>query len=521
MNRTSGSVRSRPKRAGAGRWGAAALVVGLALGGCATPPPAEPSEEGAITVLVQPFEVLGQEKGADHVARAFAESLSNYLGLSDDLRLLPVVPAGEPATSERRQEVAKRLITGTLTRENGTVRASLRLLDSVDGAVAWEIEGSSASGDYSELASGLARQTIQRLEASFPDLYEYIGDVRGGPQMARSQLAQRALDARRRGATSVLIQLTSQLVAEYPDDPASHVFDAWALTLAWDADPSSERLLARVSERLAALDRVDPSSPYGDLLRAFVYRATDQPDRARALYSRVLARRDLTSTARAWALRQRSYSYQQAGNQEAARLDAEEAVALDPANARNLVALSRALQALQALDDAAMRAQQAVALQPDSWRHHQRLGLAQAEAGRFDEAAQSIDRACRLGQRQEACANLAVTLHRAGLEAEASAAAKHAESLVASPWGAYNLACYRALAGQSDAAFDGLQRAFELGFTDVLIKTDSDLDSLRDDPRFEEIVAAIDERMRTRRQLSDSVFPWQARGVSRPEALPA
>jgi hypothetical protein len=54
-----------------------------------------------------------------------------------------------------------------------------------------------------------------------------------------------------------------------------------------------------------------------------------------------------------------------------------------------------------------------------------------------------------------------------------------------------------------------LRRSFELGYTDVLIKTDPDLEFVRDDPVFREVVTGIEERIRIRREVSTSVFPWQ------------
>jgi tetratricopeptide (TPR) repeat protein len=59
-------------------------------------------------------------------------------------------------------------------------------------------------------------------------------------------------------------------------------------------------------------------------------------------------------------------------------------------------------------------------------------------------------------------------------------------------WGLhYNAACFEALAGDSDAALAHLRRAKELdadGQSTQYLREDSDLDSLRDDPRFEELL---------------------------------
>jgi len=53
----------------------------------------------------------------------------------------------------------------------------------------------------------------------------------------------------------------------------------------------------------------------------------------------------------------------------------------------------------------------------------------------------------------------------------------------------YNSACWEALAGNPDEAFEHLRRARELDANEVrrYMAEDSDLDSLRDDPRFQEL----------------------------------
>jgi hypothetical protein len=55
----------------------------------------------------------------------------------------------------------------------------------------------------------------------------------------------------------------------------------------------------------------------------------------------------------------------------------------------------------------------------------------------------------------------------------------------------YNLACAEARLGETDTAVEHLRAALELrpGLTD-LARGDTDLDALRDDPRFVELVPA-------------------------------
>ena len=55
----------------------------------------------------------------------------------------------------------------------------------------------------------------------------------------------------------------------------------------------------------------------------------------------------------------------------------------------------------------------------------------------------------------------------------------------------YNAACLEALSGNTDEALDWLRRAMELAPADEIgpyLREDSDLDSLRDDPRFQELI---------------------------------
>jgi mannose-6-phosphate isomerase-like protein (cupin superfamily) len=56
----------------------------------------------------------------------------------------------------------------------------------------------------------------------------------------------------------------------------------------------------------------------------------------------------------------------------------------------------------------------------------------------------------------------------------------------------YNAGCFEALAGNSDAAFEHLRRAKELdteGRSEQYFRGDTDLDPVRDDPRFQEFLA--------------------------------
>jgi hypothetical protein len=80
---------------------------------------------------------------------------------------------------------------------------------------------------------------------------------------------------------------------------------------------------------------------------------------------------------------------------------------------------------------------------------------------------------------------------REGDEASGRAAMDEALGREPDAWqGAYNAACFEALAGNADAAFARLQTALERNREGVepYLATDDDLQSLRSDPRFAELV---------------------------------
>ena len=97
---------------------------------------------------------------------------------------------------------------------------------------------------------------------------------------------------------------------------------------------------------------------------------------------------------------------------------------------------------------------------PDDAEAWLRLGLSQAQVHEASDADVSLQKAYALGAKR--------------------------------PVDLYNIACGYALTGSKDKALDWLGRAVDAGFRDrQLMTTDSDLESLRGDPRFDALVKRI------------------------------
>jgi tetratricopeptide (TPR) repeat protein len=87
---------------------------------------------------------------------------------------------------------------------------------------------------------------------------------------------------------------------------------------------------------------------------------------------------------------------------------------------------------------------------------------------------------------------VAYALQRAGRMDESRAVMEKAISARPEMWALpYNAACLESLAGNADEAIGWLRRALELNQDEIqeYLREDSDLDNVRDDPRFQELLA--------------------------------
>lgn len=103
-----------------------------------------------------------------------------------------------------------------------------------------------------------------------------------------------------------------------------------------------------------------------------------------------------------------------------------------------------------------------------------------------------------------------IELVKQGKLAEAETVLK--EALQLSPGNStnlYNMACMQALSGRPQAAMDYLERAAAEGFTDFIhIERDTDLNALRDLPRYKSLLTRKDE---LQRKAADRVVAWLKR----------
>ncbi|MBI5509282.1 MAG: serine/threonine protein kinase [Deltaproteobacteria bacterium] len=452
----------------------------------------------AMTVMLFPIEVRHESAGADLLGRSLAEAIAVNLAEARQLRILPVPQASEiegvgalGRAATARRLTAGRLVSGAVTRERGNVHLTLSLVHTVENRILWGTQMDGSDDDLPALTAAAARAVARELGATFPKLYDYVANLSGGPTMAASPATSVALGALRRGEIPPLLQATATLVSTFPEEADALALRAHALLLSYDADRRTANRDA-LEAALAALDAVDPKNPYTAFYRAYLFAHDNRPADAINRYAALLGRADLTPAARAWILRYRALARTSVEGQAAALEDLETALHLDPASARTFNIMSETLRTNGRIEEAAVRARQAVALMPSFWRNHQSLGLALSRLGRWNEAEEAFAAACELGDAQAPCALLALALFRTGNKTRAQEVAQRAAKLTEEPTGAYNLACYHALAGDREAALRLLRRANALGFVDPSAGQDPDLENLRAIPEFAAVLRQIE-----------------------------
>lgn len=457
-------------------------------------------------ILVLPFEVRGQTEGADYVGRAFAEAIAVGLSQAQGLRVLPVPPEAADAQKDplgrvrlAKQLGARWLLTGALTREEGTVRASLNLIDPARNQMVSGWEESENNRAISTLAFQMARLAGAQLSASFPTRYEALENLgldsplRGTPELTQALIAlkaERLPDA---------LPITERLLGAHPLDRDALVLRAWALTAEYELSPTDSSAQA-LDKILEMIDRADPKNPYSDRLRLRVLAVRDRNADGIQITTRILVREDLSDGLRADVLSARAMSYSRLGDHEAAKADCEEALRLEPANHFILSRISRVLLYAGRKEDALAVARQAVALTPDRGSGQVGLGVILSDLGRVEEAIGPLERAFALAPGQVNGALYATGLRRAGRIPEAREIATRAAAMSEDSRGVYNLACFWAVDGDPERALRMLRRALDLGYASVRLYDDPDFASLHDDPRFKAMVREIEEKVKTARE---------------------
>ena len=163
---------------------------------------------------------------------------------------------------------------------------------------------------------------------------------------------------------------------------------------------------------------------------------------------------------------------------------------VNPTNDRAWDTLGKLYKSLGRYQDAIGAYQKAIQLAPDREVYYYYLGLLYSVEQQNDEAVQAFQQVLRKNPEYIlAHSALAGVYHRMGLENKANHHIATALPKMSSE-STYNRACFYAICGDAELAFEFLRLALENKDTTIeWIRSDPDLDPIRTDPRYLELIS--------------------------------
>jgi tetratricopeptide (TPR) repeat protein len=186
---------------------------------------------------------------------------------------------------------------------------------------------------------------------------------------------------------------------------------------------------------------------------------------------------------------------------EEAQSEFESALRLDPKSFEAAKASARSHLAQGRFEDSARMFERASTMRPEDYEAPMLLGQVLTALGRKEDAAAAYrhgadlaDAHLELNPEDTRALILAATVN-ANLDRQ-ERAVEFAERAIAvdrdDPMLLYNVACTFAVIGKGDEALDALEHAVEKGWGDrAWIEHDSDLDSIRESPRYKSLMQAM------------------------------
>ncbi len=448
--------------------------------------PAKPITSIAILPLVN----ASHDPGVDYLSDGISEELINFLSAVRNLKVIARNTAfqfkGQEVNSKKiGQELGvSALLTGTLIRSGNTVIVQTDLVNVEDGSELWGERYKRNITDFQGLESDIARQVAdalrlrlagdeqQRLKKRYTENSEayqlYLKGIYavGDCCEPRSfQIAQRS------------ISYFQQAIAKDPNFALAYFRLAVRYNAlgAWRRWPVREAFAKAKEEAEKAL-RIDDGlgEAHAELAFALVRLNWDWPDAERELKRAVELNPNYAHAPYSWYL-------MQVGRKEDGLSEAQRAIEIDPLSSKALDWGAFTHYMSREYDQAIEEARKGAAGKPSFW-----VALALEQKGMYDEAIANLE---QLGDSAAIRGHLGHVYAISGKAGQAQNIIRELQlRALKQQVGSYEIGFIYAALGQKDRAFEWLEKAYEQHDSGMTyLKTDPNLDPLRQDPRFEQL----------------------------------
>ena len=426
---------------------------------------------GEQSVAVLPFTNLSDSAENEYLSDGLSEEIINALARLEGLNVVSrtSVFAWKGQTGDVRDIGrtlgARSVLEGSVQRSGDQLRVTTRLVDVESGFQLWSGKYDRSMEDIFAIEDEIAGSVARALRVLFEDegqrtqLRAQPADVRAYDYVLRGR---QFFHRTRKASLEFALEMFRKAIEVDPEYAAARVGAAYTAALIRLYYTSEEGVLEEADFESRRALELEPDSSDAHAARGFVLFLQGEMEAAEASFSQAMRLDPLQFESRYLLGRIR---FQQGRHEEAAELFDEATAAREDYQAAFFGAQAR--EALGSTADAA---------------EHYRMALEVAE--RHMDLNPDDPRAATMR---------AVSLCRIGRLDEGKAWAEKALEIDPADAGVrYNVACLFALEGEPERAIDCLEEAIAAGFGNrAWIRQDPDLASLKDNPRFEELVSGV------------------------------
>jgi TolB-like protein/Flp pilus assembly protein TadD len=456
-----------------------------------------PTDRRIRSLAVLPLENLSGDPAQDYFADGMTEALTTELGKISALRVISRQSVMRyQGTKKSMPQIARELkvdavMEGSVLRVGEGVRVSVQLIEVQPERHRWAASYERQASDVLALQGEIARTVSQRIKVSLTPQEQTRLAAAGLVNPAANDayfLGRYFLDRRTKGDFEKAVVNFDQAIELDPMFAPAYasLSEAYLSLVLYDPAHQAELLEKAQAASLKALELDDTLSAAHYTLAANQRDVWDWTGAERE-YRRAIELNPSNASAHWWYADILIVQ----GRLTEAEAELQRAAELDPVSLGIYATATAFRYYARRYDEFIEHCREWVTRNPNlEWNYHHGLGAAYVQMGRHEEAITELREALRFSTMYEHTATeLANALAVLGRRQEAM---KLLDTVQYVPWKALGAALVHTGLGERDAAFHQLEKAIELRAPLViLLKVDPRFDSLRQDPRFKNLLRSM------------------------------